>query len=232
MTVCSHEQHRAGRDDCRDLRCHPLAAFLGRLYRVLRGPGAASLRRLLARVLAALEGGPMYSATLRAVMHDVHGVEVGAYSYGCFDPLRFPAAIRIGRYVSIGPGVAVYRRNHPLDRMSMHPLFYNPACAAGVENVPTRPLIIEHDAWIGAHAVILPGCVRIGRGAVVAAGAVVTRNVPDFAVVGGNPGRVLRMRFSPERIAELLSLRFWTMTASELAEQVRVDLEQRKDKSA
>ena len=64
-----------------------------------------------------------------------------------------------------------------------------------VEDVVTRPLIVADDAWIGARALILPGCARIGRGAVVAAGAVVTRDVPDYAVVAGNPARVIRHRF-------------------------------------
>ncbi len=56
------------------------------------------------------------------------------------------------------------------------------------------PLYIAGDVWIGARAIILPGCKRIGHGAVIGAGAVVTKDVPDWAVVGGNPAKVIRFR--------------------------------------
>ncbi len=59
---------------------------------------------------------------------------------------------------------------------------------------PKTPLHIAGDVWIGARAIILPGCRRIGHGAIVGAGAVVTKDVPDYAVVGGNPARVIKMR--------------------------------------
>jgi acetyltransferase-like isoleucine patch superfamily enzyme len=62
-------------------------------------------------------------------------------------------------------------------------------------------IVIEDDIWIGHGAIILTPT-RIGRGAVVAAGSLVTRNVPPYAIVGGVPARVLRMRFSPEQIKE------------------------------
>jgi acetyltransferase-like isoleucine patch superfamily enzyme len=180
------------------------------LYSGLRGPGAARLRRLLVRVICRLEGGEMRSATLRRIMQRCHGVEVGAHSYGCFDPLRFPRGTRVGRYVSVGPGVAAYRRNHPLDRLSLHPYFYNPQHgAADKADVVTAPLEIDADAWLGARAIILPGCRRIGRGAAVAAGAVVTRDVPDYALVAGNPARVIRYRFDPETIGAAERSQWW-----------------------
>lgn len=56
------------------------------------------------------------------------------------------------------------------------------------------PLLIAGDVWIGARAIILPGCKRIGHGAIIGAGAVVTKDVPDWAIVGGNPAKVLKMR--------------------------------------
>lgn len=62
------------------------------------------------------------------------------------------------------------------------------------ESKGKTPLHIASDVWIGARAIILPGCRRIGRGAIVGAGAVVTKDVPDFAIVGGNPARVLKYR--------------------------------------
>lgn len=73
--------------------------------------------------------------------------------------------------------------------------YANPDVPIGAEGtLPDSPLEIANDVWIGARAIILPGCRRIGAHSIVGAGAVVTRDVPDYAVVGGNPARVIRMR--------------------------------------
>ena len=61
-------------------------------------------------------------------------------------------------------------------------------------NLPDTPLEIMDDVWIGARVIILPGCKRIGTHSIIGAGAVVTKDVPDYAIVGGNPARVIRMR--------------------------------------
>jgi acetyltransferase-like isoleucine patch superfamily enzyme len=194
------------------------AALLLPLYASLRGLGASTGRRMLARVIGHLEGGEMRSATLRRIMSQCHGIEIGAHSYGCFDPIRFPPGTRIDRYVSVGPGVAAYRRNHPLDRLSLHPYFYNPRHGANTDaDVATSPLVIEAGAWLGANAIILPGCQRIGRGAVVAAGAVVTRNIPDYAVAAGNPARVLRSRMDDAAMAAAERSAWWMAAPESVA---------------
>src|SRR5438128_8834208 len=83
------------------------------------------LRRVWIAMILRLEGGEFYSETLRLILKHFHGVSVGAYSYGsCMVPGAFPAGVTVGRYVSVGPGVQAFRRNHPLERLSMHPFFY------------------------------------------------------------------------------------------------------------
>lgn len=60
--------------------------------------------------------------------------------------------------------------------------------------LPISPLTVEKDVWIGSRAIVLPGCARIGTGAIIGAGAVVTKDVPDWAIVGGNPATVMKFR--------------------------------------
>jgi maltose O-acetyltransferase len=61
-------------------------------------------------------------------------------------------------------------------------------------NLPDTPLEIGFDVWIGARVIVLPGCKRIGAHSIIGAGAVVTKDVPDYAIVGGNPAKIIRMR--------------------------------------
>ncbi len=72
-----------------------------------------------------------------------------------------------------------------------------------------RPLSIGHDAWIGANTIITPGCANIGIGAVVGAGSVVTKSIPDFAVVAGNPAKLIRFRFRDKLQQEIISSEWW-----------------------
>ena len=81
-------------------------------------------------------------------------------------------------------------------------------------------LVVEHDAWIGERAVITPGCSRIGLGAVVAAGAVVTKDVADFAVVGGSPARVLKYRFPEETRERLRASQWWELPLATVVKQM------------
>lgn len=188
------------------------ARLIARAYGLLPG----RVRGLARRMMTRLEGGEMLSSSLRQVMRLHHGVEAGFHSYGCFDPARFTSCA-IGRYASIGPGVRVFRRNHPTDRISLHPYFYNTSLGiSDAETMPPRELQISDDVWIGANAVLLPGCGRIGRGAVVGAGAVVTRDVPDYAVAAGNPARIIRERFPAHIQTVLHETRWWTRPKEDL----------------
>jgi len=166
-----------------------------------------------------LEGGEFYSSTQRIILEEYFGVRVGAYSYGeCMIPGAFPRGVTVGRYVSVAPGVRVYLRNHPLDRLSLHPFFYNKHLGwLNTDSIVTGALEIGHDAWLGERVIITPSCRVIGIGAVVGAGAVVTKDVPDFAVVAGNPAKIIRYRFEQETREMIKASRWWERSAEECA---------------
>ncbi|BCO32007.1 hypothetical protein TspCOW1_21100 [Thiohalobacter sp. COW1] len=102
---------------------------------------------------------------------------------------RVPYDITIGRNVMMGPDVMIFGVNHEFHDTSVRMIDQGYSARA--------PVNIADDVWIGARAIILPG-VSLGKGAVVAAGAVVTRNVNEYEIVGGNPAKVIRNRRSSD----------------------------------
>jgi acetyltransferase-like isoleucine patch superfamily enzyme len=195
------------------MRRTPVSNILVNLYRV------PYVRKLVLLVAKRLEGGLFYSSTLREILNKFHGVKVGSYSYGdCLIPGAFPAGVAVGRYVSIASGIRIFLRNHPIDRLSLHPFFYNSLLGlVQTDTITSSTLEIGDDAWIGDRAIITPGCSRIGIGAIVGAGAVVTKDVPDFAIVAGNPAKLLRYRFDDRTIAIILESRWWEKDVQDLS---------------
>jgi virginiamycin A acetyltransferase len=179
----------------------------------------ARFRKISLGILKRVEGGQFYSATLRQILKHYHGVQVGAYSYGeCMVPGSWPAGVSVGRYVSVAPDVRIFLRNHPCERLSMHPFFYNSQLGwVEQDTIGSGTLTIEHDAWIGERAIITPSCRRIGLGAVVGAGSVVTKDVPDFAIVAGNPAKILRFRFSEELCEVVRQSKWWEQSVEQCA---------------
>jgi len=147
---------------------------------------------------------------------------VGAYSYGvCFRPDDFPPGVKIGRYVSIARGVLPLLRSHPADYSSLHPFFFNEDLGlVPPGTIPSGELTIEDDCWIGARAIILPSCRRLGLGSIIGAGAVVAHYVPDFAVVAGCPARVLRYRFFENVRKAIRNSRWWLRSIEECTEYI------------
>lgn len=111
----------------------------------------------------------------------------------CFSTV---CAITIGNKVTFGPGVTIMTGNHNFRDVGVY-IFDNHVKRKDDD----LPVLIEDDVWIGCHAIILKG-VTIGRGAIVGAGAVVTKSVPPYAIVGGNPARVIRYRFAEDDIVK------------------------------
>lgn len=176
------------------------------------------LRKLIVKLLLRLEGGQFYSKTVRDIYSHYHGVEVGMYTQGAFSAsCSLDRHTRIGRYCSISANVAVMNRNHPMEFKSTHAFFFNPALGVCKEDlVAYTPLEIGNDVWIGHGAIIHPHVRMIGDGAVIGAGAVVNKDVPPYAVVTGNPSRIVRYRFSKKVIEELLASRWWEKSIGEL----------------
>ena len=144
------------------------------------------------------------------------------YSHGgCFDPGKFPPGTTIGRYCSIAKSVVVMNVNHPMNLKSSHAFFFNPGIGySKIDLAEYSPLVIGNDVWIGYNALILPSCSHIGDGAIIGAGAIVHKNIPPYAVVVGNPCRVVRFRFSKEIIDDLLASRWWEKSIEELADDL------------
>jgi lipopolysaccharide transport system ATP-binding protein len=116
----------------------------------------------------------------------------------------------IGKFCSIGENVKILVDvNHPTEWISPYP-FGEMICGLPRAEGPygRGDMTIGNDVWIGIDVVILPG-VQIGDGAIVAAGSVVTKNVGDYEIVGGNPARHIRNRFTDEQIRELKRIKWW-----------------------
>jgi acetyltransferase-like isoleucine patch superfamily enzyme len=146
------------------------------------------------------------------------GVRLGAHSYvNCG---AIVASGEIGRFCSIGPYALIGMPEHPLGYPSTSPRLYSPN---NIFSMPSEwndypnPPIIGCDVWIGAHAFVRQG-VKIGHGAVIAAGAVVVRDVAPYEIAGGVPARRIRYRFAPDIIATLLEERWWEKDLSEMAQ--------------
>ena len=133
----------------------------------------------------------------------------------------------VGKFVSIGALVGLNPANHPMERAAQAHFTYRSwqyfeDVADEAEEFDKRRaqrVVIGHDVWIGRAAIVLPGR-RIGNGAIVGAGAVVTKDVAPYTIVAGNPARVIRRRF-PEAIAERLDrLAWWDWSHAQLRRAV------------
>lgn len=184
--------------------------------------GRGSLGRFIStRLINRLEGGEINSESLREIFRRHHGVEIGAYTHGgCFVPHSFGRNTTIGRYSSIARSAFAATLDHPTEFKGMHGFFFNSNLGYTDHVRDYAELHIGNDVWLGHNAVVGSNVRSIGDGAVVGAGAVVFKDVPPYAIVVGNPGRVVRYRFSPETIAKLLDERWWDKDIEELAPEI------------
>jgi len=98
---------------------------------------------------------------------------------------RIMGPLKIGNDVMMGPDVMIFTQNHETGRLDI---------PMRLQTAPKKSVVIEDDVWIAARAIILSG-ITIHKGAIIGAGAIVTKDVPEYAVIGGNPGRIIKYRY-------------------------------------
>ncbi len=175
-----------------------------------------------ARIIKSRLLGPLYLNRNSQVGPDV---TVGKY-FGMNESC-FVARATVGAYGAIGARTSINPFNHPTDWLSINEFQYHPNSFDWVpeyndfERLSRTPDMFRHvtignDVWTGHNVNIMSG-VSVGDGAVIAAGAVVTRDVPPYAIVAGVPATVKRYRFSETVIERLLALKWWELELSELS---------------
>lgn len=153
-------------------------------------------------------------------------VELGEFSYmndACdVQSFRSPQVVKIGKYCSIGECKFVIDGDHNVKFASTYPFNEFDCSQKAPPNAPKRHKhapTIQNDVWIADGSVIFGG-VTVGNGAVIAGQAVVTKNVPPYAIVAGNPARVVKYRFPPEVIARFEKVKWWDLPHDYICESL------------
>jgi virginiamycin A acetyltransferase len=177
---------------------------------------------------------------LKPVLAGEEKIEVGDYTYydDPGDPTGFaqnnvlyaygPERLIIGSYCALAEGVrfVMAGANHPMLGPSTFPFGIFGGTWADttmdlVMGAPSRgDTVVGSDVWLGYRSLVMPG-VQIGHGAIVAAGSVVTGDIPPYAIAGGNPARVLRMRYDEDDVARLLRAAWWDWPVALVTEHAR-----------
>jgi acetyltransferase-like isoleucine patch superfamily enzyme len=150
------------------------------------------------------------------VKYEKYGFSVGKYSYG-YEQFFYDSVLleKIGAFCSIAKNVTITGMNHPTTYITTNPILYYKSRGFITENklelideLKNRKVIIQNDVWIGSNVTILPS-VKIGNGAIVGAGSVITKDVPDYAIVVGIPAKIVKYRFEEEQISILNQSAWW-----------------------
>ena len=117
-------------------------------------------------------------------------------------------SITVGNFCSIARNVSVQEMSHRTDSLTSYFIFQHVFKEKNLDETSKGAITIGSDVWIGTQTVILSG-VKIGNGAIIAANSVVTKDVPDFAIVGGVPAKIIKYRFEQPIVEKLLVLKWW-----------------------
>jgi acetyltransferase-like isoleucine patch superfamily enzyme len=156
-------------------------------------------------------------------------VEVGEYTYGNPRVLHWgeKANLKIGKFCSIAEGVIIFLGgNHRYDWVTTYPFSALNKEWSEASNIAGHPatrgsVVIGNDVWIGFGATIMSG-VKIGDGAVIGARAVITKDVAPYSIVGGNPAREIKKRFSDDKIEKLLEIEWWNWSIEKIKSNMKI----------
>ncbi|WP_231445206.1 CatB-related O-acetyltransferase [Brevibacterium zhoupengii] len=176
---------------------------------------------------SALYGGPYRGLVGGGSASGFNSIGSFSYTYSAL-----PHEVSIGRYCSISTGLKILDSTHPTDTITSSAITFRPRNKLFSEHMtpqlhehsktfPVRPTafpIIEHDVWIGSNVVLSPR-IRIGTGAVIAAGSLVTKDVAPYTIVGGNPAQPIRRRFTDELCTALIDSRWWNYEPTQVFNQ-------------
>lgn len=155
----------------------------------------------------------------------ISGSEIEDYTYIARNATI--SMTKIGKFCSIGPNLLCGWGIHPTNGISTAPMFYSTMRQNGItfssvdKEIERKPISIGNDVFIGANVTILDG-VKIGDGAVIGAGAVVSRDIPPYAVAVGCPIRIIRYRFSDDKIVKLKKIEWWNFEDEALKDVERM----------
>ena len=198
----------------------PQTSDKGDSYGWLKLPFSYAGEEIVIEERSGIYGGPYMPSTGAPRVLGI--CSIGSFSYS-YSPL--PNGLKVGRYCSIAKGLTFLDSHHPIDLLTTSAITFRP------KNILWRDLLIEagrpldknwdiyanknfpvlgHDIWIGQNVTLRMG-IRIGNGAIVAANSVVTKDVPDYAIVGGNPAKIIRYRFSDDIVENLIQSEWWNL---------------------
>lgn len=179
-------------------------------------------RKFLLWYLKRKEGGEWRSQTIRFLFKKYYKIDAGINSYGWAHEF-IDGPLKIGNYVSIGRNFRRISKNHPINGVTTHPCSFNPEFGWVKEDWRVDELLeIGNDVWIGDNVTVLPTCHRIGDGSIVAAGAVLTKDVGSFEIWGGVPAKFIKNRFDEDIAQELANTKWWDLEENELKEYLDI----------
>lgn len=160
----------------------------------------------------------------RYYVHKYRGFSIGKFTYGFEQFYNQAKSIEsIGAFCSFAVNVNFTTGNHPLQYITTSPIVYRKRFSMleedNLKDFNDKKVIIGNDVWIGRDTTILPG-VNIGNGAIIGAGSIVNRDIPDYSIAVGVPAKVIKYRFKPLEIELLNSTKWWEWNDENIRESI------------